>query len=116
MLDSNDAHHVQCLHTDRGILGTLFRCGNSDFYANFGFRQPGCTLDICNHVRAVYIFEASLNRSNSFVGKDCHNDIRALLNRCSTKIDKFGIHGNHINGRFYFSTTECYPYCLGCTR
>lgn len=114
-LDASDAQHVQCLHTDRGVAGTSNTCGDSDYFANMGYRQPGCFLHVCSHIRAVYIFEASLHRSNAFMGRKCADDQRAYNNLCYAEVDRFGIHGNHSNGLFYFRTTDCYPYCWNCT-
>lgn len=114
-LDADDASHVQCLHTDRGAFGTSDTCGDSDYFANLGYRQPGCLLHRCSHIRATYIFEASLDQSNAFMGRQCPDDRRAQVNRCYQHIDRFGVYGNHSNGKFYFRTTDCYPYCWNCT-
>lgn len=114
-LDHNDAKHVQCLHTNRGFLGTYFPCGHSDYFPNMGFRQSGCDDSFCDHKRATYIFQSSLYPENIFNAVDCHNDTNARLRTCGQNIDRFGIHGMHSIGQFYFDTTACYPYCLNCT-
>lgn len=105
-----DAQHVQVLHTNCGLLGTSLRCGDSDYYANFCHRQPQCLIDQCDHRRAVLIFKASLDPENKFGAKNCENFENAQNNLCIGRNDRFGIHGNHLNGQFYFSTTGCYPF------
>lgn len=114
-LDSSDAHHVQCLHTNRALYGSIYACGHSDYYFNMGFKQPGCIFNICDHMRATYIFEASTNPKNAFVGVHCDNDFSALFDNCNTALtDRVGIFSNFSRGRFYVKTTDCYPYCLKC--
>lgn len=111
-LDPSDARHVQCLHTNRGVAGTFFACGDSDYYANFGYRQSRCTTIGCSHVRAAYLFEVSLNALNIFKGQECGDDVRAMLRQCNQFFDRLGIHGNHYSGQYYFETADCYPYLL----
>lgn len=106
-LGPNDAHHVQCLHTNPGKLGTSLRCGDSDYYPNFGNHQPGCFDDGCDHNRAVFLFESSMNPEYIYSAKNCQN---AGRNQCSRAMDRFGIHGKHSSGQFYFETSSCYPY------
>lgn len=112
-LDPTDAQHVQCLHTDF-ILGTSLSCGISDYYSHLALRQPGCFTNVCNHDRATAIFESSMNPNYAFSAKECQNGRNAWLNRCNGESDRFGIHGKHLSGQFYFKTTNCYPYCLQC--
>lgn len=102
-LDPTDALHVQCLHTNMGSLGTSYPCGHSDYYANDGGRQPGCFESLCDHKRAGFIFEASINPENVFNAQLCHG-------MDSHVSDRFGIYGKHLNGQFCFKTTNCFPY------
>lgn len=111
-MDETDAQHVQCLHTNRGVLGTLYECGDSDYYPNNGIRQTGCFGSSCSHVRAAHFFEASLKPENIFMATEC--DISAVTRTCSEKTDRFGIYGAHLPGQFYFETTSCYPFCVNC--
>lgn len=109
-LNSGDAQYVECLHTNRRNFGTNEVCGHSDFYANMGFVQPGCRDDACSHERAPYLFESSLHPKNKFLGRLCEDDLKSIENKCSTKVTQFGIHGQRSLGKFYFRTSECYPY------
>lgn len=110
-LDSTDAKNVQCLHTD-SYLGTAIDCGNSDYYANYGYYQPGCPRfsDVCNHSRANFLFESALKPENEFSGKNCRYDEYQATLICTQKTDRFGIYSKHSTGRFYFETKSCYPY------
>lgn len=115
-LDSSDAQHVQCLHTNRGQLGTEFSCGDSDYYPNFGYRQPGCAMAniFCSHDRSYLLFEAAMDADRIFLAENCENDENYKRKRCTGTVDRFGIHGKHLSGQFYFKTSDCYPYCLTC--
>lgn len=103
---------MQCIHTNRGVAGTFFACGDSDYYANYGYRQTGCISNTCSHVRAAYLFEVSLNSKNIFISTECGNDVHAMSHTCKEIYDRFGIHGKHLVGQFYFQTSDCYPYLL----
>lgn len=115
-LDPSDAHHVQCLYTDRGVTSSSKAICSSDYFANMGTSQPGCPDNICSHIRACHIFEVSLEKNLKFMGKKCANDMKAAQNECTEITDQFGIHGKMIRGRFYFQTDKCYPYCLNCVQ
>lgn len=71
-LDPTDAMHVQCLHTNMDLLGTSYPCGHFDYYANDGGKQPRCFENECDHKRAEFIFEASINPKNVFNAQLCH--------------------------------------------
>lgn len=104
---------MQCLHTDRTYFGTGWPCGHSDYFANMGYQYTDCAADGCDHFRAAAIFQSSLNPANIFKSKYCHNDEMALIHNCSSVCERFGIHGKHFSGRYYFNTTYCYPYAAG---
>lgn len=115
-LDPTDARHVQCLYTNRGVIGSLKAICTSDYFANMGISQPGCPDNVCSHSRACHIFEVSLEKNFKFLGRKCANDLKAAHNACTEITDQFGIHGKMIPGKFYFQTGKCYPYCLNCVR
>lgn len=114
-LGPGDAQHVQCLHTNCGKIGTTLPCGDSDYYSHFGGRQPGCSDDVCDHMRVVDLFESSIYAFNMFRAQKCAEKKENAENHdCFEVFDRFGIHGNHSNGQFYFQTTDCYPFCFNC--
>lgn len=115
-LDPSDAQHVQCLHTNRGVSGSSKAICTSDYFANMGAKQPGCSDSICSHSRATYIFETSFENTCIFMGRQCASDIKSVQNKCAEITDRFGVHGKKTPGRFYFKTDKCYPYCLNCVR
>lgn len=45
-VDKTDANNVQVIHTCAGLLGLDKNVGTSDFYANGGRNQPGCSNDL----------------------------------------------------------------------
>lgn len=45
-VDKTDAQNVQAVHTCSGLLGLDISIGTSDFFANDGRHQPGCTNDM----------------------------------------------------------------------
>jgi hypothetical protein len=44
-LEAKDADYVECLHTSMDCYGTMGPYCYADFYANFGWNQPGCSTD-----------------------------------------------------------------------
>lgn len=58
------------IHTSE-LLGNKRAFGNSDFYFRWQSRQPGCLTPICNHMKAINYFIASLNPNNKFLGVPC---------------------------------------------
>lgn len=116
-LDETDAKYVQCIHTARGTLGYIYKCGHADFYPNGGFRQPGCIAGICSHLRAVQLFRSSMNKQNVFKGLRCPDSAfsRVLFLRCNGDGDNMGIHSDKKMGSFYVTATAAEPYCGKCT-
>lgn len=45
-MDKSHASNVQVIHTCSGLLGLDKSVGTSDFYANDGRKQPGCSTDL----------------------------------------------------------------------
>ena len=41
-MTKDDAHQVQVIHTNSGILGEVNQVGHIDFCVNGGKMQPGC--------------------------------------------------------------------------
>lgn len=51
-LTKDDAHIVQIIHTNAGILGEINQVGHVDFCVNGGKNQPGCKGNIIS----MYIY------------------------------------------------------------
>lgn len=55
-MKASDAHFVDIIHTDGGILGNLEPMGHADFYPNNGVGvQPGCTRQELDQNRIITI-------------------------------------------------------------
>ncbi|XP_063704007.1 phospholipase A1-like [Culicoides brevitarsis] len=81
-LDKSDAERVVVLHTST-LLGYTEPLGHADYYANFGFSQPGCGFDLmrhCAHSRAyMYLAEAILDHPNEpFWALKCEANVEDL--------------------------------------
>lgn len=95
-LDRSAARYVDIVHTDarqfiRGGLGIRENIGHVDYYPNGGNNQPGCGKTVaqyikdhkgsffrgvrqylaCNHMRAYFLFMASINPKCSFTTISC---------------------------------------------
>lgn len=69
-VDRTDARNVQVIHTSN-ILGINYVMGTSDFYANGGKSQPGCTNDMfgsCAHFRSYEYYRESIVNPRGFPG------------------------------------------------
>ncbi|CAD1476901.1 unnamed protein product, partial [Heterotrigona itama] len=70
-VDKSDAQNVQAVHTCAGLLGLDISIGTSDFFANDGRYQPGCTNDMfgsCAHGRSYQYYSESVTNSKGFLG------------------------------------------------
>lgn len=97
-LDKTAAEYVDIIHTDasqfiRGGLGITESIGHVDYFPNGGNSQPGCGKSVvqyikdqkgsffrgvrqylgCNHMRAYYLFMASINSRCSFKTMPCES-------------------------------------------
>lgn len=73
-LSRDDADYVECLHTNGRSLGLMEPICSTDFYPNFGLKQPGCNflwMDPCSHSRSWKLFAESL--SGSFNASECES-------------------------------------------
>ncbi|XP_076281158.1 pancreatic triacylglycerol lipase [Lasioglossum baleicum] len=70
-VDRTHARNVQVVHTCAGFLGMNSAVGTSDFYANGGKNQPGCSNDLlgaCSHGRSYEFFSESVENRKGFLG------------------------------------------------
>ncbi|KAK6179697.1 hypothetical protein SNE40_012002 [Patella caerulea] len=136
-LDPTDALFVDVIHTDdeeliRLGLGIGIPVGHADFYPNGGKDQPGCSyqetswlkqlllngvgeitdLVACNHMRAVYLYTASMNKC-SFVSSLCSSYSAYTNGECNMASATMGYWLNTINqeGKYYLITGSVEPYC-----
>lgn len=77
------------------------------------------TPTICNHFRAVELFQLSLKQKNQYVGRrECERHSKAQFlaiiyfphPKCENKIDLLGIYSRRASGRFDLLTTDSTPY------
>ncbi|CAH1118346.1 unnamed protein product [Phaedon cochleariae] len=83
-LDASDAHFVQVIHTNGGLLGFGVAMGDADYFPNGGRSQNGCGMDLtgsCAHSRAYAYYAESL-RSGGFVGRKCGSYSDYTKGRC----------------------------------
>ena len=140
-LDRSDAGFVDVIHTDAKPfvpffgLGILQAVGHVDFYPNGGKDQPNCDKKIfggsirgllCNHMRALDYFTASINAKNVPLAHKCtnyHDFLNGLCSDCGVNGEKCAIMGyrahqwltfqnNQIENKMFLKTTGNYPYFL----
>lgn len=119
-LDPTDAKYVQCIHTNKGGLGTAFYCGHGNFVMNSGLMQPGCSLlqPGCSHARALEYFTESLNPNHKFGSYHCENLLKKIYlefikQKCSHNFDQMGIHSARKSGNYFVKTNAKPPFARG---
>ncbi|KZC05204.1 Pancreatic lipase-related protein 2 [Dufourea novaeangliae] len=81
-VDRSHARNVQVVHTCAGLLGMDSAVGTSDFYANGGSSQPGCSSDLlgsCAHGRSYEYFSESVTNPRGFPGKSKNGGAMAYM-------------------------------------
>jgi pancreatic triacylglycerol lipase len=115
-LSKTDAIYVECIHSNGGNLGLMEPLCTTDFYPNFGVKQPGCNFlirDLCSHSRAWKYFAESLFRF--FTANKCES-IDEIYNETPCNGTEFIMGGNDYEGKmnttgiFYFDTNEDPPF------
>lgn len=122
-LDPDDAHFVDVLHTNSGILGQWGPNGHADFYINGGSSQPGCASDTifktlaCDHTKVTPYFIESIISPKGFWAYPCQNLISFLLRICNPEEDDYVLMGEHVDknarGVFYVTTNADPPFSQG---
>ncbi|XP_063922794.1 lipase member H-A isoform X2 [Zophobas morio] len=75
-LTKDDAHQVQVIHTNSGILGEVNQVGHIDFCVNGGKMQPGCKGHIlrrsrCSHFQGACYYAVTVRNKNAHLGQPC---------------------------------------------
>lgn len=83
-LQMTDAISVQVIHTTNKVGSFKNQLGRSNFYFNYGEKQPGCALegDQCCHDRAWIYWAESINSGRGFWAEQCENEKELRLKRC----------------------------------
>lgn len=106
-IDRSQAKYVEIVHTCAGLLGIAKPLGTSDFYANDGRNQPGCTADLtggCAHERSYLYFTQSLKHPEGFPGKSDYDESIAYMGGATLDLKA--------KGSYYFDTTGTSPYIV----
>ena len=115
-LRADDADYVECIHTNGKTLGVMEPICMTDFYPNFGRKQPGCnifTRDLCSHSRAWKYYAESL--VSNFTATECEsmNEIKNEIPCNGTEILMGGDDieaKRNVTGVFFLSTNDEPPY------
>ncbi|XP_071057694.1 phospholipase A1 1 isoform X2 [Onthophagus taurus] len=75
-LSPEDAHQVQIIHTNAGVLGDSHRSGHVNFCVNGGIHQPGCKghklrRARCSHFQSACYFAATVRDGSAMIGRLC---------------------------------------------
>lgn len=124
-VDRDDAKLVVILHTST-ILGFTEPLGHVDFYANFGFSQPGCKIDLlrqCAHSRAYMYFSDAIligGDEREFWAVKCnaeYDDLEAEKCDPTDVTTRFGesLHkeADSLKGLYVFETNSEQPWAKG---
>lgn len=118
-LERSDAKFVEVIHLFTG-WGMNEPIGHVDFYANSGWSQPGCGIDLfgsCSHSRAWQYFAESINSDVGFWGRKCRDSLDfATCKRTEGARRKFGarpVNESSLAGIYYFETSSKEPFARG---
>lgn len=116
-VNTDDAEHVEVVHTNGGTLAMHEVLGHIDFYVHGGKTQNGCGIDLfggCSHTRAVEYWIESI-RGGTFLATRCANYENVTKSGCSflseTKI-MFEEPIRRASGIFWVDTNKSSPYAL----
>ncbi|XP_078038591.1 pancreatic lipase-related protein 2 isoform X1 [Augochlora pura] len=105
-VDRSHAKNVQVVHTS--ILGLSKAVGKSDFYANGGSKQPGCSTDLvgaCAHGRSYEYYSESIKHPKGFPGTPRNGGAIAYMG--GPTLDP------NAHGSYDFKTASNPPYITG---
>ncbi|KAJ8683778.1 hypothetical protein QAD02_019570 [Eretmocerus hayati] len=117
-ISTEDAHHVEVIHTNAGFLGYMHAIGMADFYPNGGSHQLGCVIDIggaCSHARSYEYFAESITSQTGFYGRRCRNFLEMKLGKCEGGIARMGGLRDQLpfTGTYYLTTKSKNPFAKG---
>nr|XP_014101668.2 vitellogenin-1-like [Bactrocera oleae] len=125
-----DAHKVEIIHSNPGVLGIAEPLGHIDLYASF--LRPfanGCMGVICSHMRAVDYYVEFLYPGNErgFIAKRCASWQHLRAEQCTGQNYAIGSKDYHIRGGSIFamdlnprppygrgSISQCGARCCNC--
>ncbi|XP_017891597.1 pancreatic lipase-related protein 2 [Ceratina calcarata] len=106
-IDRSQAQYVEIVHTCAGLLGLAKSLGTSDFYANDGRDQPGCSIDLtggCAHERSYLYFIESIKNPKGFPGISESDRSTAYMGGATLDLSA--------KGSYHFNTTGTPPYTV----
>ncbi|XP_043464783.1 phospholipase A1-like [Leptopilina heterotoma] len=120
-ISNDDAHNVEIIHTNGGLLGTPTVTGDYDFYPNGGSFQNGCSgeyFTACSHGRSYkYLSEQIQGEGKNFLAVQCDSYKKFKKGECSNNTNT-AIMGaldimNNQRGSYYLNTNDKSPFGLG---
>ncbi|XP_037933224.1 phospholipase A1-like [Teleopsis dalmanni] len=113
-LSADDAHFVEVIHTNGGIVGYYAPCGHADYYPNGGRIQPGCSvIDLgCSHLRAFELVAEMWSAKNEYVVLKCASTSQMSLDQCSWVNVNMGKNSER-PGIYYLQTNNATPFGKG---
>lgn len=117
-LRNDDAEYVECIHSNGGGFGMMDPICSTDFYPNFGIKQPGCNSlisDLCAHSRAWQFFAESL--TNEFIANECES-MDEIKERIACNGTEVFMGGNefadkkNLTGIYYIETNDKSPFAI----
>ena len=117
-ISTDDAQHVEIIHTNAGLLGYLSAIGKADFYPNGGKKQIGCLIDVggaCSHARSYEYFAESITTDSGFYGMKCKSYLSFRLGTCHGDKGLMGGPKPYLpyTGSYYLATKRSNPFAKG---
>ncbi|XP_017863073.1 PREDICTED: lipoprotein lipase [Drosophila arizonae] len=113
-LSTQDAVHVEVIHTNGQGLGTMARLGDVDYYPNGGQQQPGCKEaadpDSCSHERALELAAEMWSPVNNLLCAHCVSEEQLSASSCRWTMLRMG---EGASGIYYLETRSSAPFGKG---
>lgn len=120
-ISNDDAHHVEIIHTNGGLLGIPGVTGDYDFYPNGGSFQNGCDgewFTACSHGRSYkYLSEQINDEGPSFIAVQCDSYKKFNKGECANSTNRAVMGAvdrtRAAKGAYYLNTNKKRPFGLG---
>lgn len=118
-LSTQDAVHVEVIHTNGQGLGTMARLGDVDYYPNGGQQQPGCDEaadpDTCSHERALELAAEMWSPVNNLLCAQCVSEEQLSASSCRWTLLRMGEGAatSGASGIYYLETRSSAPFGKG---